>query len=109
MSLSVADSAFCHWSVYIFEIFQYIACKIWVSTSEIKCIDSCVLKSLFTSVHLQSVSLKPSRPTILYFAFFLYSNGCSDLHICGQGRELIDGLQNKFVLIATSEHTFIIV
>ncbi len=44
--------------------------KFGANTSQIP-IDSCVFKALFTSVHLQSVSLKPSRPTILYFVLYI--------------------------------------
>ncbi len=74
ISLSVGGCAFFDWPVGIgppsLKYSNTLHVKFGVSTSEI-IIDSCIFKSLFTTVHLQSVSLKPSRPTILYFVLYI--------------------------------------
>ncbi len=74
MSLSVADSEFCDRSVDIglpsLKYSNALHAKFGISTSEI-IIDSCVFQSLCTSVHLQSIYLKPSRPAFLYFVLYI--------------------------------------
>ncbi len=74
VALSVAGSAFCDCQVDFgppsLKYSNTLCVKFGVSTSEI-IIDRCVFKSLFTSVHLQSISLKPLRSTILYFVLHI--------------------------------------